>query len=160
MFDRRFPNLVRVGEARSPRLSRAASEIERRTDARVVLQRWKSGECHLFVYPSDPAFGYALPPDLTRVVRRDGTQTPPEGARIDDIVRMIQHARRPLAQQDREMRASERSAETAAEQATGRANDGKRKEAEKIMRRHKNREGMGKHFRGSAVVSGFKGGGQ
>lgn len=158
MFDCRFPNLVRVSEARSSRLSRAASEIERRTDAKVVLQRWKSGECHLFVYPTDPSFGYALPLDLTRVVRKDGTVTPPEGVRIDDLVRMIQHARRPLSQQDREMRECERSAESAQAQAIGRSNEDKRREAEKILRRHGNRAGMGKHFRGSAVVSGLKGG--
>ncbi len=162
MMDRRFPNLCRVDHAPSVRggdvavLRRVAEAVAKRTESKVCIRTSQNGRtAHLHVYPVDPAHGYALPQNLTVIVE-NGQFNPRLESGVDQMVRLIQYARRPALLQDREMAAAKAAAEHDERQRDGEWFEGRTHKMEETLRRHKNRRGMSKKFRPSAVVDGLK----
>lgn len=152
-MDSRFPQLLELslipGNAEDVRRLRAQiDEVCRRTGARclynVVPKR-------LHFFQSDAAFGYVLPDYMVRV--HTGVYTHLD---VDAIVQRIIDSRRSKEEQDRALADDKARAEYAAMESQRRESENRRPEALAMLKRKGNRFGMGKHFRPSVLVDGFK----
>lgn len=156
-IDPRFPHIVRITPeipGADWRVLRSLREAERGVMNRAGLfAAWDDHRGDIIFYP--PNVG---PEGLHWHIRvRYGpVMKPIETHDIDECVRVLLRNRRPW-------RATEKIMEDqyAKQAADGRARtdkmlDSKRKDSEDFLAHRRNRRGMGKHFKGGAIVDGFK----
>lgn len=158
MFDRRYPNLIRVSECRHKAVRDLCAAVAGRcTGVKVCLRRSFSNESMwLHVYPQSPGFGYPLPESLASVVRPDGSVRPGLDRTIDDLTRIVKLCQRPAEMQDREMAAAEKSRKHDEDEAFGRMQADRRRDLEKAVDFHHQREGMHSKYARTVTVDGLK----
>lgn len=159
MFDRRFPNLMRMngplpglrgdraGEAR-----RIAAAIQSRTGRKVA---WDRNRAALYVYLGDNSVdsGVALFP-LDHPI---GGKGPFGEADIDDMVRFINYGKMSRKQKDRLDADREAAVRADENNFIGERFEDSRRDTEDRLTHIADKRTMGKHWKGSAVVNGSKG---
>lgn len=162
MLDIRYPALRSIEDI--PYMSRV-DRRRLRTDCRSIYHRtdfrcaYHAVQQCLFFYLGADFDGAALPGDLVRI---DDGQLPRTKAGdlpwVDMVCYALQTGRIPASIKDREMAYAEKAAKSDAESAENRKMDVIEKDIASRLRFNRNRVGMHRNFRPSAVVDGLKGG--
>lgn len=156
-IDARYPHIVRI----TPDIPGADWRVLRslRAAERGVMNRaglfaaWDDHRGDVIFYPAkDGPSGV----HWHIRVRYGPVMKPIEAHDIDECVRVLLKNRRPWRALAKIMDDQYARQQSEGQAKTDRMLDGKRKDAEDFLAHRRNRRGMGKHFKGGAIVDGFK----
>lgn len=160
-LDNRYPWML-PAERVSPELARLAREVRNRTGCHCF---WHSGHDYVvFCWRDDPSFGVPVPAsaigqsgDWLRLQRPDGTWRPVESHETDRIVNWLwKQSKATRRQKDRDGANRVRMEEHDRTEQHERDFESRRNDVERAVNRSFSRQGMGKHYRPSALVSGLR----
>lgn len=160
MIDNRFPNICSLSSGDLPGLDAARARearllgeaIHRRTGRYVAYNRDTGG---LYVYLKAAEVDTGIHEFAFKERDRRGFRI--QWSDLDDVCRFLNRGKMPRALKDRLEREAKEREKREQEQRRGKFCDGMARESEDLIKRNRARRGMGKHYRGSAVVSGLKG---
>lgn len=161
MIDRRYPHLCRItdlgaiAEPERRRVQRLLDSIKSRSNWTGLYDRVNR---RMYFFLGSIKIGADLPSELTDVADPvDGICT----RRLDDLwaerlVRLFQNARRSWAEKDRDEERAEKARQSEIKSRDDRRRESLVPEVRQMVSRSKNRLGMSKKYRPSAVVNGLK----